>query len=296
MKRLSIIIVTYNSEKDIYDCIGSIMTYSDIPLSELELIIVDNNSHDTDTMFAKLKEQYGEDIILIRNTHNGGYGQGNNVGIRRATAPVILIMNPDVRLLEPVFKTALNAYEKDSKLTIFGMKQMLTPTIPSTSSFVCTYMMNGYVGTILTALCTRMEWYIPCCMYIHGSCFFIRKSFFEEIGLFNESVFMYGEEDDIRCRLRKIGYKKIIYEHKLHYIHKTKEREPDLDYELKLVNAVIRQNEKHGYPADKIIKNRIRNAKLLLLREFLRIKTGKKDTKLYDMLKKYIFTLKNAHV
>ena len=126
MKRLSIIIVTYNSEHD--DCVSSIMKFSDIPLSEIELIIVDNNSRDTDTMFIKLKELYGNDIVLIKNTHNGGYGQGNNVGIKKATAPVILIMNPDVRLIEPFFKTAVEAFENDSELAMYGMKQMLTPT------------------------------------------------------------------------------------------------------------------------------------------------------------------------
>lgn len=296
MKRLSIIIVTYNSEKDIYDCVSSIQEHADIPLSEIELIVVDNNSKEPDTMFKKLQQQYGENIILIKNKHNGGYGHGNNVGIRRATAPVILIMNPDVRLMEPVFRTVTSTFENNPGLCMYGMKQMLTKTIPSTSSFVCTYMMNGYISTIMTALCTRLEWYFPSFMYLHGSCFFIRKSYFEEIGLFDESNFMYGEEDDIRYRLRNAGYKRIIYNPQLHYIHMTKEREPDLTYELKLVNAVIRQNEKKGYPANKTINNRIRNAKLLRLRECIRIKTGKKDTKLYDMLKDYISVLRNTQV
>ena len=110
------------------------------------------------------------------------------------------------------------------ELTIYGMKQMLTPTMPSTSSFTCTYMMNGYISTVLTAICTRLEWYFPSFMYIHGFCFFIRKSYFEEFGLFDESNFMYGEEDDIRYRLRKKGFKKIIYNHQKHYIHLTRER------------------------------------------------------------------------
>ena len=35
MKRLSIIIVTYNSEKDIYDCINSIRQWTDIPTEAL---------------------------------------------------------------------------------------------------------------------------------------------------------------------------------------------------------------------------------------------------------------------
>lgn len=66
MKKVSIIIVTYNSEKDIYDCITSIIENSDIPLAEIELIVVDNNSTGCDTMFKKLKTLWGEDIVLIK--------------------------------------------------------------------------------------------------------------------------------------------------------------------------------------------------------------------------------------
>jgi len=296
MKRLSIIIVTYNSEKDIYDCVLSIIKYADIPLSELELIIVDNNSRDTDTMFTKLKELYNENIILIKNTHNGGYGQGNNVGIQHATAPVILIMNPDVRLIEPIFRTSIEAFGKDKKLCLYGMKQMLTPTAASSSSFICTYMMNGYINTIITGLCNRLDLYISRYMHFSGSCFYIRKSMFEDIGLFDESIFMYGEEDDIHYRLRKAGYKTMVYNSKLHYIHLVKDRKPDLAYELKLVDVAIRQNEKKGYPAYKTVKNRLRNAKLLFFREYIRIIMGKKEKELLIMLKEYIAHLKQYKI
>ena len=79
MKRLSIIIVTYNSEKDIFDCISSIKQWSDIPFDELEVIIVDNNSRNTDSMFEQLRSLYGNDIVLVKNTHNGGYGKLKNM-------------------------------------------------------------------------------------------------------------------------------------------------------------------------------------------------------------------------
>ncbi len=292
MKQLSIIIVTYNSEKDIYDCVTSIKKYTDIPLAELEIIIVDNNSNNVDSMFAKLRKLYGEDLILINNTHNGGYGQGNNVGIRRATAPVILIMNPDVRLICPIFNTAIKAFENDNNLCIYGMKQMLTSTVPSSSSFTCTYMMNGYLNTFLTGICNRIDYYIPRYMHFSGSCFYIRKSFFEKIGLFDESIFMYGEEDDIQYRLRKAGYRIMKYNRKLRYIHLVKAREPNLKYELKLLDVAIRQNKKKGYPAHKTVKNRLRNAKLLLFKEYLLHKMGKQNSSLYLMLKEYIAHLK----
>ena len=161
MKRLSVIIVTYNSEKDIYDCLDSIKLHSDINADELENIVVDNNSRQTDTMFSEIRNRFGDGIILLKNACNGGYGQGNNMGIRRASAPVILIMNPDVRLMEPVFQTVLHAFDDDSRLGMYGMKQMLSPIEPSTNSFSCTSMMNGYLATVLTALCNRTGHYLP---------------------------------------------------------------------------------------------------------------------------------------
>lgn len=245
MKKVSIIIVTYNSEKDIYDCISSIIEYSDILLAEIELVVVDNNSIGCDTMFDKLKTLWGEDIILIKNSRNGGYGQGNNVGIRQCSAPVVLIMNPDVRLVCPIFRKAIDLFSKDKNMCMLGMKQWLTLEEPSTNSFTCTYMMNGYLSTILSALCTRLDIYIAKYMHFSGSCFFINKAMFEAIGLFDESVFLYGEEDDIHYRLmHRFKECKMVYDKSLKYLHLTKERQPDIKYEKTLIDVAVIQNKR----------------------------------------------------
>ena len=286
MKKVSIIIVTYNSEKDIYDCITSIIENSDIPLAEIELVVVDNNSTGCDTMFGNLKTLWGEDIILIKNSSNGGYGQGNNVGIRQSSAPLVLIMNPDVRLVCPIFKKAINCFSKDKNMCILGMKQWLTLEEPSTNSFTCTYRMNGYLSTILSALCTRLDFYIAKYMHFSGSCFFINKAMFEAVGLFDESVFLYGEEDDIHYRL-KHHFKdcKLVYDKSLRYLHLTKERQPDIKYEKTLIDVAVLQNKRKGYSEHKTLKNRLRCIKLQISREHLRIVLGKKDKTLLNMLK-----------
>ena len=286
MKRLSLIIVTYESEQDIYDCLDSVWSHCDIQKDELEVIVVDNSPH-CEPMFDKLKKLYGNDIVLIHNTHNGGYGQGNNLGIKKATAPVILIMNPDVRLLEPVFSKVLHAYEKDHRLSLYGMKQMLTPTIPSKNSFACTYMMNGYLFTLLTAVCNRLDIYLPKHMYISGSCFFIRKEMFEGIGLFDESIFMYGEEDDIHYRLLKKYGSDMVYDKHLHYIHLVKDREPDIVYEKRAFSSVLTLLKKKGQPKEVIILNKKRNINLQLWREKLSKAMGKGNPKLYKLLIDY---------
>ena len=287
MKRLSVIIVTYNSENDIYDCISSIKQWSDIPLDELELIIVDNNSRNTDYMFEQLLSLYGSDIVLIKNTRNGGYGQGNNMGIRKATAPVVLIMNPDVRLIEPVFKTALDAFEENKALSIYGMKQMLSAPEQSNNSFSCAYTVNGYLQTFLTSFGNHYDKYFPKFMHFSGSCFFVRKEMFEQIGLFDETIFMYGEEEDIHYRMRKKGFTQMLYNPQLHYLHLTKEREPNLAYETKILDVAIEQSKKKGYNVRNTIMNRLRNNTILLLREKMLVFLGKKDKRQLNLLKEF---------
>ena len=297
MKKLSIIIVTYNSEKDIYECLDTIYSHCDIPIKELEVIIVDNNSTDCDTMFNKLKTLWGEDIILIKNSSNGGYGQGNNGGIRQCSAPVVLIMNPDVRLVCPIFRKAINLFSKDKNMCILGMKQWLTLDEPSSNSFTCTSRMNGYLSTILSALCTRLDIYLAKYMHFSGSCFFINKAMFETVGLFDESVFLYGEEDDIHYRLmHRFKDCKMIYDKSLRYLHLTKDRKPDIKYEKMLIDVAVMQNKKKGYCEKKTLKNRQRCINLQIFRERIRIMHGKNDRTLLNMLeelKNYINILIN---
>lgn len=102
-KAVSVVIVTFNSENLIMDCLDSIFKYNDIS-DDLEVVLVDNCSKNYLSMFGSIEEKYGNKVVLINNKVNGGYGQGNNLGVEVAKAPIILIMNPDVRLVKPILK------------------------------------------------------------------------------------------------------------------------------------------------------------------------------------------------
>lgn len=274
MKKLSVIIVTYNSEKDIYDCLNSIYSHCDIPVDELEVIVVDNNSNEVDIMFETIRKEHGNNVVLIKNSENGGYGQGNNVGIKHASAPIILIMNPDVRLTSASFKTVLDHFEKNSKLSMYGMKQLLDDGSVSMNTFNCSNLMNGYLGTLLTGLCNRRDIYIPRWMYFSGSCFYIRKSMFEAIGLFDESIFMYGEENDIHHRMKTKFGAHFFYNKNIKYQHLTMERKPDKKTEDKMLLSNIQVNEKFGYSKKKTIRNKIQTVNILLWREKIKRAIG----------------------
>lgn len=292
MIKLSVIIVTYNSEKDIFDCLQSLYANNDLNEGELEVIVVDNNSAQHEEMFTKIHSLY-QNVRTIKNNQNGGYGQGNNVGIRQAKAPLILIMNPDVRLTTPCFQKVTRAFEQDDRLSMYGMRQILDDGTPSRNSFCCTGFVNGYFATLLTVFCNRFNLYLPSLLYFSGACFFVRKSHFTKAGLFDENIFMYGEENDIHHRLKALFGAHFRYDKDMAYMHLTQERKSDMAYEDKKLFSTIRICEKFGYPRNKTIRNKIQNINLLILKESIRkmLSRNCQDTNL-PMLQQYRSHLK----
>ncbi|WP_288883154.1 glycosyltransferase family 2 protein [Pedobacter panaciterrae] len=215
MSKISIIIVTYNSEALIDDCLASIFKYNDIDKG-IEIIIVDNMSKNVDSMFASIKEKFGDEILLIKNDKNGGYGQGNNVGIRIATAPLIMIMNPDVRIDSKIFDRVYRSF-KDERVIMVGFQQFLSDVKRGYSFFT---KKSSIANLFLDKIFFLLNIYFQKYMCFTGACFFVRKSAFERIGMFDENIFLYGEEVDIHNRLQtSFPEGKMIYDKSIRYIH-----------------------------------------------------------------------------
>lgn len=273
MKQISIVIVTYNSTKDIQGCLKSVYDNNDLG-DNLEVIVVDNNSNDIDTLKDILTTDFPQ-VILIENSKNGGYGQGNNVGIRQSTAPVIMIMNPDVRLFMPVFKSALVSF-KCHNCAMVGMQQFeklnklgqsilpLNLSIASLIRFMLYKKFNIYNQNY-------------CCF--SGASFFLDKSKFEKIGLFDEEIFMYGEELDINFRIRKHRYG-IVYNKEIGYIHPLHQRKLSLNTLIKSYESYLYNHKKHNINIYKGISRMIRYMQLLRLRAYL--SKAKDNVSIYD--------------
>ena len=269
VKTVSVIIVTYNSDKHIYDCLDSIFKYNDIG-EALEVIIVDNQSENFPKTKEELKKRYNGRLIILENDRNGGYGQGNNVGIRAASAPIVLIMNPDVRLLEPIFKNALDAF-RNPKVVQYGVRA-LNKDGKNYNSIGISEQIHPFVRLPLHSICNKTGWFFQKYMYLIGACFFIRKSSFEEVGLFDERIFMYGEEDDIHYRLLKKNkqYKFIFdsshsYTH-LHGLYAQTKKFDDVKGETLCLNSYLLLLSERGIPKRSIINSFIRQTQIRLFK------------------------------
>lgn len=274
MKKISIIIVTYNSDDDIYNCLDSIFSYNDIG-DNLEIIIVDNLSKNVDKMFDKLSELYAEKIILIKSDKNGGYGYGNNIGIKKATSPITMILNPDVRLIESVFQSVLNEFQENSDLVLLGLKQMETF---NKKRYSFGSLKLGVVESLLLKLFNKFDLYSQKLFCISGACFFVRTQTFKEVGLFDENIFLYGEERDLHVRLIKNKKALVKYMPSLRYLHPKEDREFSLNTQIAQLKSYLYWIKKNKYNVKSFL-----NAYMTLL-QFKKIKTfiGKDKNKKSD--------------
>ncbi len=102
----SIIVVSYNTREMTLECLRSVYAETKTPF---ELIVVDNAS--TDGSAEAIAAEF-PDITLMAETDNHGFAKANNMAAERATAPYILLLNPDTVVLDGALD-ALYAFSQE---------------------------------------------------------------------------------------------------------------------------------------------------------------------------------------
>ena len=196
---VSIIIVNYNGEHFLKDCLDSLHEQS---YTDFEVILVDNNSADHSVEMIEREYPY---IILIRNTANHGFARGSNEGIRAACGEYILTLNNDTRLDPSFVEEILYRMESDSRIGICASK-MLYPDGRINSTGTC-ISRSGAAWDRGISEPDNGQYDRP--GEVFGACAgaaLYRKQMLDEIGLFDEDFFMYMEDVDLSFRARLAGW------------------------------------------------------------------------------------------
>lgn len=84
---------------------------------------------------------------------------------------------------------------------------------------------------------------------------FIRKKEFEEIGLFNEDIFLYGEENDVHYRMRSLKPDlKLVFDKQMTYYHVIEERMPTVSSTLKTIDSIVETYVSRGFDRNAALK------------------------------------------
>ncbi|PXY41990.1 hypothetical protein DMB65_05335 [Flavobacterium cheongpyeongense] len=272
-KQLSIIIVTYNSQELIFNCLDSIFKFNDIG-DKLEVIVVDNCSDNYDEMFSKIKLQYLDKVSLIKSSVNKGYGHGNNQGVKIATSSRLIIMNPDVRLIKPIFSEIINKLDSNKNIGMIGVR-----FIDGSNHLVFKPEFSNLFRLVFGRQLIKLGLYKINQVFFSGSFLIFDKSSFFEAGLFDENIFMYHEEADISNRLISIGKETVMVKdfYVLHLAHRRK-----VNYNLLKIGSESRNYYFKKYDAniDKYYKNlliiyRVKHAIAFLINNKLKIEEFK---------------------
>lgn len=233
LRKVSIILLNYNSHQFTYDCVDSIIdktTSVEQGGVDYEIIIVDNNSVATDYEALKPIVGRGSTIQLIRSRVNLGFSGGNMLGVQLAdpTADYYYFLNNDCVLRTDVC-TQLAAFmdsTPDAGLCgaqMFagdGSRQVTFGYLPTLGSKI---LGHGFVRSLNPALypLVRQVYTEPLQVpFVMGSTLFVRASAFNLIGGFDVAHFLYVEEEDLAKRLLLKGYKSYLVP-QAEYVHFT---------------------------------------------------------------------------
>ena len=216
-------IVTYKNKKEILDAAVESFLNTDL---DVRLYIVDNSPKDT------IRGWYEDPRVeYIFNNKNVGFGAGHNIIMKDFSklGTYHLVLNPDIRFEKGVIET-LYRFMEDNKNVGNCIPKVVYP--------------NGELQYICRLLPTPMDWIIRMFIPLKGikrkidsryemrftdykqimdvpflsGCFmFLRTSAIKEIGVFDENMFMYGEDTDLNRRIFQ-KYRTVYYP-EVHVVH-----------------------------------------------------------------------------
>ena len=214
--KLSIVIVNYNVKHFLIQCLQSVQkAIQDI---ETEVFVVDNNSADGSVESLQKKFPW---VNLIANKENTGFSCANNQAIKIAKGEFVLLLNPDTLVEEDTFTKCIDFMNQTPDAGAIGVKMIngngeflpeskralpipsvafykifglskLFPRSKKFGSYHLTYLDNDKTQSVEV---------------LSGAFMFIRKKVLDEIGLLDETFFMYGEDIDLSYRIMQAGYK-----------------------------------------------------------------------------------------
>ncbi len=227
MAGLSVILVNWNTRELLDRCLRSVLTSAN-GLSDVELLVVDNGSHDGSAAMVATRYPMAH---LIANSDNPGFARANNLAIRKARGDFLLILNPDTELLGTAIPELLTFAEQHPDVAVVG-PQLINPdgSVQSSRRRFPTLATAFLESTVLQRwlpnhpalrrfyLLDRSDDETQEVDWVVGAGFLVRAAAARQVGLMDESYFMYSEELDWCRRFASAGWK-VAYHPAAQLIH-----------------------------------------------------------------------------
>ncbi|MCH8822432.1 MAG: glycosyltransferase family 2 protein [Planctomycetes bacterium] len=212
---LSIVIVNWNTQQVIIECLESV--YDRLGELHAEVIVIDNAS--TDNSVKEIATKFPQ-VRLIANDTNRGFAGANNQGMEIATGRFVLLLNPDTVVLDDAFANSINYLNDNPDVGVVGCQVMEdAETIQRTCfrypSILNTLMwVSGALAWKPLSRITGRAAYGPWdrrnvrdVEVVSGMFMLVRREALEEVGFMDEEYFVFAEEADWCYRFSAAGWR-----------------------------------------------------------------------------------------
>lgn len=225
------VVLNWNGWRDTIECLESLLASTQRPS---HIVVCDNGSVDGSLNFLKqwaadsgiafesfdsseeafASPHHGATLIFIQNGENRGFAAGNNVGLRyvleRTRAEYCWILNNDAVVTPEALESMLEVAMEDPKAGMVGCT-LVNYDDPS----VVQAIGGGYIVPVVchdtqlgrgkarrpdTSRRIELE-------HLIGACLLVRSQAIRDVGLMDESYFLYREETDWCIRMRRHGWR-----------------------------------------------------------------------------------------
>lgn len=204
MAEVTTIIVTYNAERWINRCLDGLMHST----TAAQIILIDNAS--TDRTKAIIRQR-PEDLVMIENERNLGFGQANNIGLKYAIshkAPFILLLNQDAYLYPNTLGELIAVSERYPEYGILSPLQ-LDGSGQKLDRLFRKFIANNYPESFVKDLESGKPG-VPDIFpvrFVNAAAWFIPARCLRTTGLFSPLFYHYGEDNNYCSRAQYHGYK-----------------------------------------------------------------------------------------
>lgn len=223
---LSIIIVTYNNEKEVLACLSSLYKFNGprFESKTWEIILIDNASTDNTLGVLRENEPNLKNLKIVTSSLNLGFGQANNEAVKFASGKFILLLNADTIVEKESLSLPLDILKTNPNYGAVGVKMILgngrldyschrgfpTPWRAFCYFFGLSNLFPRhpwFSGYTLGFLDTNLSHPVDA---INGAFFMLTKKLGDELGWFDKDYFWNGEDLDFCYRIKKTG-REIFY-------------------------------------------------------------------------------------
>lgn len=158
-------------------------------------------------------------VRYIQSAENIGFARSNNLGVQSATGRYLLLLNPDTEFIDDSLETLWQQAISLPNAGATGCRLLNRDRSLQTSCVQAfpTAINQALDSELLRKLLPRSSLWGVSALFteddrptaveaISGACMLIKHSFFEEVGGFTESYFMYGEDLDLCFKLTQAGH------------------------------------------------------------------------------------------